>query len=199
MMRSLVNGTGQNHHPGATLPLAEAEGKRLRLIARTGWGLASPRPTCAGPLSWSRRLFTRMLTSTSRRLWKARSRARKSLWGASLTLRIFMGWQLRPVMDARLRNGASVWVRLDVFRRTADNPRGRYVQAIGRELSSDRIVLAGIGTAPGQGHIVTVIGAAHPINTRRLISTEMLGFLVYDPLTAKPYLVSIKELYKNLN
>ena len=41
-MRSLVNGTGQNHHPGATLPLAEAEGTRLRLIAGTGWGLAAP-------------------------------------------------------------------------------------------------------------------------------------------------------------
>ena len=41
-MRSLVNGTGQNHHPGTTLPLAEAEGTRLRLIAGTGWGLAAP-------------------------------------------------------------------------------------------------------------------------------------------------------------
>lgn len=30
------------HHPGATLPLADEGGLRLRLIAGTGWGLASP-------------------------------------------------------------------------------------------------------------------------------------------------------------
>ena len=30
------------HHPGATLPVAEEDGMRLRLIAGTGWGLAAP-------------------------------------------------------------------------------------------------------------------------------------------------------------
>ena len=30
------------HHPGATLPLAEEGGMRLRLVAGTGWGLAAP-------------------------------------------------------------------------------------------------------------------------------------------------------------
>jgi redox-sensitive bicupin YhaK (pirin superfamily) len=30
------------HHPGATLPVAEEGGMRLRLIAGTGWGLAAP-------------------------------------------------------------------------------------------------------------------------------------------------------------
>ena len=30
------------HHPGATLPLAEESGLRLRLIAGAGWGLVSP-------------------------------------------------------------------------------------------------------------------------------------------------------------
>lgn len=35
------------HHPGATLPLEEADGLRLRLVAGTGWGLSSPVATAS--------------------------------------------------------------------------------------------------------------------------------------------------------
>src|ERR687898_137132 len=37
------------HHPAATLPVAEEDGMRLRLIAGTGWGLTAPVAT-ASPL-----------------------------------------------------------------------------------------------------------------------------------------------------
>src|SRR4051794_30930145 len=40
------------HHPAATLPLAEEDGMRLRLIAGTGWGLAAPVAT-ASPLFYA--------------------------------------------------------------------------------------------------------------------------------------------------
>ena len=110
----------------------------------------------------------------------------------------FLNWQLRPVMEARLRNGSVVWVHLDVFRRQADHYRYSYIEAIGEELWSDRIVLAGIATGHGQGHVVTVIGAAYPINVKKLNSMDMLGFLIYDPLNAKPLLVSIDDFYDNM-
>jgi redox-sensitive bicupin YhaK (pirin superfamily) len=35
------------HHPAATLPVAEADGMRLRLIAGTGWGLTAPVATAS--------------------------------------------------------------------------------------------------------------------------------------------------------
>jgi hypothetical protein len=110
----------------------------------------------------------------------------------------FINWQFHPVLEARLQNGSKVWIRLDVYRRKASNFRSRYIQAIGRELWSDRIVLAGISTQPGQGHIVTIIGAAYPLHTKMLNASEMLGFLIYDPLTAKPYLVSIADFYNRM-
>jgi len=37
------------HHPSATLPVAEADGMRLRLIAGTGWGLTAPVATASSP------------------------------------------------------------------------------------------------------------------------------------------------------
>jgi redox-sensitive bicupin YhaK (pirin superfamily) len=40
------------HHPGATLPVAEEDGIRLRLIAGTGWGLTAPVAT-ASPLFYA--------------------------------------------------------------------------------------------------------------------------------------------------
>ena len=40
------------HHPAATLPVAEEDGMRLRLIAGTGWGLAAPVAT-ASPLFYA--------------------------------------------------------------------------------------------------------------------------------------------------
>jgi redox-sensitive bicupin YhaK (pirin superfamily) len=40
------------HHPGATLPVSEADGMRLRLIAGTGWGLAAPVAT-SSPLFYA--------------------------------------------------------------------------------------------------------------------------------------------------
>jgi redox-sensitive bicupin YhaK (pirin superfamily) len=40
------------HHPGATLPVAEEDGMRLRLIAGTGWGLTAPVAT-ASPLFYA--------------------------------------------------------------------------------------------------------------------------------------------------
>jgi redox-sensitive bicupin YhaK (pirin superfamily) len=40
------------HHPSATLPVAEADGMRLRLVAGTGWGLAAPVAT-ASPLFYA--------------------------------------------------------------------------------------------------------------------------------------------------
>jgi redox-sensitive bicupin YhaK (pirin superfamily) len=40
------------HHPSATLPLAEEDGMRLRLIAGTGWGLTAPVAT-ASPLFYA--------------------------------------------------------------------------------------------------------------------------------------------------
>jgi redox-sensitive bicupin YhaK (pirin superfamily) len=40
------------HHPGATLPVTEAQGLRLRLIAGTGWGLAAPVAT-SSPLFYA--------------------------------------------------------------------------------------------------------------------------------------------------
>jgi redox-sensitive bicupin YhaK (pirin superfamily) len=40
------------HHPSATLPMAEADGMRLRLIAGTGWGLTAPVAT-ASPLFYA--------------------------------------------------------------------------------------------------------------------------------------------------
>jgi redox-sensitive bicupin YhaK (pirin superfamily) len=40
------------HHPGATLPVTDAEGVRLRLIAGTGWGLAAPVAT-SSPLFYA--------------------------------------------------------------------------------------------------------------------------------------------------
>jgi redox-sensitive bicupin YhaK (pirin superfamily) len=40
------------HHPAATLPVAEEDGMRLRLVAGTGWGLAAPVAT-ASPLFYA--------------------------------------------------------------------------------------------------------------------------------------------------
>ncbi|HEX6014920.1 MAG TPA: pirin family protein [Geminicoccaceae bacterium] len=40
------------HHPSTTLPVAEEDGARLRLIAGTGWGLAAPVAT-ASPLFYA--------------------------------------------------------------------------------------------------------------------------------------------------
>jgi redox-sensitive bicupin YhaK (pirin superfamily) len=40
------------HHPSATLPVAEEDGMRLRLVAGTGWGLAAPVAT-ASPLFYA--------------------------------------------------------------------------------------------------------------------------------------------------
>jgi redox-sensitive bicupin YhaK (pirin superfamily) len=40
------------HHPAATLPVEEADGMRLRLVAGTGWGLAAP-VTTASPLFYA--------------------------------------------------------------------------------------------------------------------------------------------------
>jgi redox-sensitive bicupin YhaK (pirin superfamily) len=40
------------HHPSATLPLAEEDGMRLRLVAGTGWGLTAPVAT-ASPLFYA--------------------------------------------------------------------------------------------------------------------------------------------------
>jgi len=105
-------------------------------------------------------------------------------------------WYLSPVFSDRIRDGSEVWIRLVVDHHDYEMYRYDFVSEIADELSANRVPLVGISTGFGEGHVVTVIGAAYPIDSKWLTTWRIVGFLVYDPLTAKPYLVSANELYR---
>lgn len=111
-------------------------------------------------------------------------------------------WRWRQdleLLQERLRNGSNVWVRtyLDGSYEGPILSIRTFVRKIGRELGANRMLLVGISLPEmGSGHIVTVIGAAFPIEAERLTIEEIVGFLLYDPLTSEPYLVSSEELFK---
>ena len=64
------------------------------------------------------------------------------------------------------------------------------------ELDKGRIPLLGMSTERGGGHIVSIVGAAFPIEIRRFQADAVLGFLIYDPLTATTQLKSTEDLFK---
>jgi hypothetical protein len=104
-------------------------------------------------------------------------------------------WYLHPVFKEPIRNGSEAWIRLDIDHHDTDMYRYDFVAEVADELSANRIPLIGISTGLGQGHMVTVIGAAYPIDVKQLTTWRIRGFLIYDPLTARPYLVSSSDLY----
>jgi hypothetical protein len=104
-------------------------------------------------------------------------------------------WYLHPVFSEHTRNGTEVWIRLDLDHHGSDMYEYEFTSEIADELSANRLPLLGISTGSGQGHMVSVIGAAYPIDAPALTTRRIRGFLVYDPLTAKPYLASTSDLY----
>jgi hypothetical protein len=117
---------------------------------------------------------------------------------AERTINQFWWQQLLSITEERLLDGSEVWARLDM---DGGLPRPilsirTFVRKIARELSLNRIPIVGISTEHGVGHMVTVIGAAYPIDVKRLTTDQIVGFLIYDPLTAKPRLMSATELFK---
>lgn len=114
------------------------------------------------------------------------------------TINMLWWQQLLAITQERLRDGSEVWVRLDWDGGARPILSIRtFVRKIARELGQFRIPLVGISTAPGVGHIVTVIGFAKPIDVKQITtSDDIVGFLIYDPLTAKPQLMSAEKLFK---
>jgi hypothetical protein len=113
------------------------------------------------------------------------------------TINMFWWRQLLSITNERLRDGSEVWVRLDWDGGSTPILSIRtFVRKIARELDQFRIPLVGISTEPGVGHIVTVIGFAIPIEVKRVTPDDIVGFLIYDPFTAKPRLLSANELFK---
>jgi hypothetical protein len=113
------------------------------------------------------------------------------------TINMFWWRQLLSITNERLRDGSEVWVRLDWDGGPTPILSIRtFVRKIARELDQFRIPLVGISTEHGVGHIVTVIGFAVPIEVKRVTPDDIVGFLIYDPLTATTRLLSTKELFK---
>lgn len=109
-----------------------------------------------------------------------------------------------PIFAVPLRDGSEVWVAIDA----EGSEMGKFIlfsdifgKKLHSELQAKRIPLVGISTGNGGGHIVTVIGEAFPLswgNSRWIDQTgESVGFLIYDPLTAKINLLSTEELFNN--
>jgi len=118
---------------------------------------------------------------------------------ADRTINEFWWRQLLSITEERLSNGSKVWVRLDIdgVSRGPILLTSTLRRKINRELNNFRIPIVGISTERGVGHMVTVIGFAKPIEVKRVTKhDDIVGFLIYDPLTAKPRLVSAEELFK---
>lgn len=108
-------------------------------------------------------------------------------------------WQFAfRIFQAPLSGGSEVWVRTDADGWEIGAPIlsvRTFQRKIGRELAANRIALVGISTGDGGGHVVTVFGAAFPIDDRKLTIGNTVGYLVYDPLTAKVQLISLRDLF----
>ncbi len=74
------------------------------------------------------------------------------------------------------------------------------------ELQHRRITIAAIRNENGTGHMVTVIGGVFasqktdkPVDVDQFTRDDLRGFLIYDPLTAREYLVSSATLFDKLD
>jgi hypothetical protein len=115
---------------------------------------------------------------------------------ADRTINMFWWRQLLAITEERLLDGSKVWVRLDMDGGPTPILSIRtFVRKIARELSLNRIPIVGI-SEHGDGHMVTVIGSAYPIEVKRLTTDQIVGFLIYDPYDAKPRLKSAEELFE---
>jgi hypothetical protein len=103
------------------------------------------------------------------------------------------------ITHERLTNGSEVWARVDIDGGAVPSmlATSTFVRKISRELNYFRIPIVGISTEHGVGHMVTVVGFAIPIEVKRQITpADIVGFLIYDPLTAEPRLMSSEKLFK---
>jgi hypothetical protein len=116
---------------------------------------------------------------------------------ADRTITAFWWRQTLLIFDAPLRDGSKVWVRTDIDGWAELSPilsETTFVRKIARELDANRIPLVGISSGNGGGHVVTIIGAAFPIGERVAID-EIVGFVIYDPLTGERQLVPVRQLF----
>lgn len=122
----------------------------------------------------------------------------KSDAAANRTMSMF-GLRLdRSITDEHLQDGSEVWARTDIDG-GVEGPillSSTFVSKIYFELQRNRIPLVGISTEHGAGHVVSVIGLAFPIGTKRLTSDQVVGLLIYDPLTSVAQLQSTEELFE---
>lgn len=117
---------------------------------------------------------------------------------ADRTINMFRWRQELFITSERLRDGSEVWARSDIDG-GHEGPillSSTFARKTAFELSHKRIPLVGISDEKRGGHIVTVIGFAYPIEVKRPTADQIVGFVIYDPLTTEPELLSTEELFK---
>jgi hypothetical protein len=72
--------------------------------------------------------------------------------------------------------------------------REKFVNELAQEISHNRIPLVGVDVRGGGRHMVTVVGVAFPLAERRYTPDSIVGFMIYDPWTGAPLLVSVHDL-----
>ena len=101
----------------------------------------------------------------------------------------------------RLTNGSKVFARVDWDGvgglRPILNPQ-KFKRKILYEFDHSRLPIVGISTEPGVGHMVTLIGLAMPVGLDpvNFKPDDIVGYVIYDPFTAKTQLMADEELYK---
>jgi hypothetical protein len=117
---------------------------------------------------------------------------------ADRRLNMFWWRQELSVTSERLLDGSEVYARNDLDGGVEGLilSSSTFTRKITFELVRNRIPLVGITTGRGGGHIVAVVGAAFPSEVKRLTPSEIVGFLIYDPLTAQPQLLSTEKLFE---
>jgi hypothetical protein len=113
------------------------------------------------------------------------------------TLTPFMWQQNLEISEQTSTDGKAVWVRNDLDG-GALGPildEETFIRKVYFELDIGRAPIVCVSLQGGGGHCVTVVGAAFSRADPVLSEGGIKGFVVYDPLTTLPALVSTKELY----
>jgi hypothetical protein len=117
--------------------------------------------------------------------------------GADRSLDMFWFHQYLSIDRAHRPDGTEVWYRTDIDG-DVDAPIlsiRTFRRKLGWELAANRIVLAGLRNPGGGGHVVNIVGAAFPITDRTLQADRIVGYLLYDPSSGRPDLLSDAELF----